>query len=45
MKRGLLAASGTALVCLLFPAAGSTQGTEPTEVPVGVLMNDIPPAR
>lgn len=41
MKRGLLAALGSALVCLLFPAAGSAQDSKPTEVRVGALVNDI----
>ena len=41
MKRGLLAALGTALVCLLFPAAGSAQDSKPTEVRVGALVNDV----
>ena len=41
MKRGLLAALGTAIVLLLFPAAGAAQDSEPTVVRVGALVNDI----
>jgi hypothetical protein len=41
MHRGLLAALGTAICCLLFPAAVAAQDSKPTEVRVGALVNDI----
>jgi hypothetical protein len=41
MQRGLLAALGMAICCLLLPATGSAQDSKPTEVRVGALVNDI----
>ena len=41
MRWGYLAALGTAICCLFFPAAASAQDSKPTKVRVGVLINDI----
>jgi hypothetical protein len=41
MKRGVRAALGAALVCLMLPATGSAQESKPTEVRVGALVNDV----
>ena len=41
MRRGLLAALGAALCCLLAAVTASAQDSKPTEVRVGALVNDI----